>query len=451
MLHTIAERSLFARGDRVLVALSGGPDSTALLHTLARIAPRLDLTLAAACIDHGLRSESAEEARTVAAGCAAAGVPCEVQRVDVAARRGAHVSWQDAARRARLDALERIADRAGFTRIALGHTADDQVETLLQRIVRGTGLVGLQGIPYERGRFVRPLLEVRRTEILAFLRRQALPFLEDPSNADPRFTRARVRREWLPLLRRENPRVDEALLRLAADARESASAPSPNRRASASANTLANTLANLAARGVNRRTVAVVARLAREGRGTKRVAIPGGMVEVRYGDVLVQPCPAPGPSEAASGSPAKELPVGGPGTYDLGEGPALALTVVDVIPDPGAAVATWAFDAALVPFPLRLRTARPGDRMRPRGGRGSRKLQDLFVDARIPRPTRWRLPVLVAGDGEILVVPGLRPAARGAPNNLTQRLVVVQVGAPLPSPRATSAAGRKSPEFRGVD
>ncbi len=215
--RTIAEHDLVARGDRVLVAISGGPDSTALLFGLARLAQRLGIELRAATVDHGLRPEAAAEAAAVARTCAALGIPCEVLRVEV--RRRAHVSIQDAARRARAAALTESAARLGCQRVALGHTADDQAETVLFRIVRGTGLAGLAGIPYQRDRFIRPLLDVRRAQVLSFLRRRRIAFVEDPSNRDPRFARSRVRADWLPFIARENPRIVEALLSLAADSR----------------------------------------------------------------------------------------------------------------------------------------------------------------------------------------------------------------------------------------
>src|SRR5262245_54278712 len=219
MLATIRERALLAQGDRVLVGLSGGPDSTALLLALSRLAPRLGIVVEAAVVDHGLRRGSDAEAAGVAERWRARGTACEVVRVDVRAARGRHVSWQDAARRARLAALEAVADRRRCAVIALGHTADDQAETILFRIVRGTGLPGLAGIPYRRGRFVRPLLDVRRSEVLRFLARRKEPYVEDPTNADPRFARSRVRHEWLPFLARENPRIVDALLALAEEAR----------------------------------------------------------------------------------------------------------------------------------------------------------------------------------------------------------------------------------------
>ena len=167
VLGTIREHGLLAKGDRVLVAFSGGPDSTALLHVLAKLAPRLGFTLTAASVDHGLRPESAEEAREVGRRCRRMGVACEVVVVDVVQARRPHVSVQEAARNTRLAALERAAARLDCTKIALGHTADDQAETVLFRILRGTGIAGLAGIPYQRGLFVRPLIDERRAELVA--------------------------------------------------------------------------------------------------------------------------------------------------------------------------------------------------------------------------------------------------------------------------------------------
>jgi tRNA(Ile)-lysidine synthase len=404
LLRTIREHSLCAPGDRVLVAVSGGPDSTALLHALRVVAPRLGLRLEAATVDHGLRPESAAEAALVVERCRALGIACHRVLVDVRAARGRHVSWQDAARRARLGALEVVAAERGCTRVALAHTADDQAETVLFRIVRGTGVAGLAGIPYQRGRLIRPLLDVRRTEVLRYLQRRRLPFIEDPSNADRRFARARVRHEWIPWLARENPRLVEALLALAADAR-------------------------LVVAGVprtpgigttwSRRAAATVARLAAEAAGTRWVSVPGGEVEVSYGAVSTRAA-----ARRIRSPPSPVIEVAASGTYRVGAGGALEVTWGTGALPQGAGAA--AFDVEGLALPLFLRAPRPGDRMRPRGGRGSRKLSDLLIDAKIARPRRADLPVLVAADGAILFVPGLRPAEAGRPTAQTRRWIQVQ-------------------------
>ncbi len=409
VMHTIREQALLAASERVLMAVSGGPDSTALLHALKHLASRLHIELVAATVDHGLRPESGSEAALVAERCRALGVACEILSVDVKAARRAHVSWQEAARNVRLLALQDAAARWGCARIALGHTADDQAETVLFRIVRGTGIGGLAGIPYQRGIFIRPLLDVRRKGIMAFLAKRRIPFIEDPSNANRHYARVRIRLDLLPLLARENPRVVEALLSMAQDARAIA-AGTPTRNP-------------LALPSVPRRAAALIQRMAAEGRGTRRVSVPEGEVVVSYGNVRFRPHV----QQESGPSSSEVVGVKGPGIYRLpgrSEGSALKLEEgrAPAAPPSGAAV----FDATRIARPLEVRAWRPGERMRPRGGRGSRKLSDLLVDAKIPRDLRHELPVLVAADGSILFVAGLRPSEIGRPQGGTEHWLAVR-------------------------
>ena len=222
VLATIAAHELLRAGDRVIVAVSGGPDSMALLHALWELRARLGL-------DAGggrRRSRPARRRRAARWSWCASGPRrsgCRSRPCRSTSRRNgggaAGASLQDAARDARLRALGELARAHGADRVALGHQADDQAETVLYRIIRGTGVAGLAGIPYRRDVFVRPLLDVTRAQILRYLRRRSIPFVEDPSNADPRFARARIRHRILPALAQENPRVAEALRALAAAAR----------------------------------------------------------------------------------------------------------------------------------------------------------------------------------------------------------------------------------------
>ena len=410
VLRTIREQGLVAKGDRVLVAVSGGPDSTALLHGLAKVAARLGISLVAACVDHRLRPEAAEEARTVHRRCRALGIACEILEVDVTRTR--HVSTQEAARNARLAALESAAGRLGCTKIALGHTADDQAETVLFRIVRGTGMAGLAGIPYQRGPFVRPLLDVRRAEILAFLAKRKVDFFTDPSNANRRYTRARIRHDVLPMLAQENPRVVDALLCLAEEAR---SHPGVDWRKAVPAGVY-----------LPRATVHAVDRWLMESHGTRMITVRNGELAVGYGKVSWLPRD-PGESLRGKAAGREAQLVQGPGRYRLHDPPAPGL---DIAP---ARTGAWpggnaaCFDAAKLAWPLRVRALRPGDRMAPRGGRGSRKLSDLLIDAKIPRQERARLPVLCDAAGAILFVPGLRPAQTGGPDATTREWIEIHV------------------------
>jgi len=320
-----------------------------------------------------------------------------------------------AARDARLAALTTLASARGCARVALGHQADDQAETILFRIIRGTGAKGLAGIPYRRDPFVRPLLDVTRAQILAYLRRRGLPYVTDPSNADLRYARARVRHTILPLLRRENPRVDEALRRLAVPTAPD-DAPEVH-------------LPGRLAAGL---------RAAAEKGGTRSFDVAGGRrLTVSYGRVALDPAPAVEESvEAPLEVP--EVSITGPGRFALGPrtvvvvragGPSLRAAGVD-----GAAC----FDGDQLAWPLILRRRRAGDRMHPRGGRGSRKLSDLLIDAKVVRDARATLPVVTDAAGQLLFVPGVRPSRLATPGANTRRWVALQAapGVAFPAPPA---------------
>lgn len=206
----------------LVLAVSGGPDSTALLHGAALLVPDRGWRLTVAHLDHALRSTSADEAAAVAAIAAGMGLPAEVRRVDVAALAAAeHRSLEDAGRQARYRFFEKVAAGLGpDALIATAHTADDAAETVLLRLARGSGLRGLRGIPSRRGRIVRPLLHTRRSVLREALDAAGIAYLTDPSNADLAHARNRVRADLLPALERLNPAAVEALLRfghLAAD------------------------------------------------------------------------------------------------------------------------------------------------------------------------------------------------------------------------------------------
>ncbi len=211
VLATARRRALFARSDRVLVALSAGPDSTALLAALAALRDAGEL----AGLDRAPRGPRAArrgeaDAACAAAACARLGVPLRRVAVEVAAG-----NVQAEARRARYAALRAEAARAGATRIATGHTRTDQAETLLLRLLRGAGARGLAGIPPRRGAVIRPLIDRARDEGLAYLAELGLAWRDDPTNATPRFARNRVRNEAWPALRALAPAAERALARAA--------------------------------------------------------------------------------------------------------------------------------------------------------------------------------------------------------------------------------------------
>jgi tRNA(Ile)-lysidine synthase len=283
---------------------------------------------------------------------------------------------EEAARDARYAALDALAIELGAQFVLTGHTASDQVETVFMRILRGTGVVGLAGIPARRGRYLRPLLTARRALVVAHLAEHGLEALEDPTNLDDAITRNRVRHRWLPALREENPAFDDALLRLARSATEQREV------LEFAAGCVALTAQGLAAApdGVAKRALAVAATEAGAGplsarhledllalmrrpdSGTVDLALPGLTARREYGElrfVTAQPTEAPLPPN------------------------------IDVQGDDG---------------PYTVRCWRSGDRMRPQRLRGrSRKLSDLFIDAKVPRELRCEAQVVVREcDGAIV-------------------------------------------------
>lgn len=403
---TVRKRRLIGAGDRVLVALSAGPDSTALLAALATLRDAGELGgVAALHVDHGLRPGGDEDAACAAEACARLGVPFARAKVKVGPG-----NVQAAARRARYAALAAEADRIGATRIATGHTRTDQAETVLLRLLRGAGARGLAGIPPRRGRFVRPLIDRSRPEGIRFLAELGLPWREDPTNATPRFARNRVRLSLWPVVAALAPAAERALARTADLAREDERALARRARdviggaASADLAALARAPAAVRRRMVRRlwrnatgrasrleaKHVEAVLALVRRGR-PGRAVLPGGIeASCRYGRLDIgRPVPPP------SDFPAVEVP--GPGRYEL--------------PLRGA-VEIAAARAGDVPWPLALRTRRPGDRFRPDGGAGSKKLKSWLIDRKVPREERDALVVLAAGS-RVLAVPELSAVADG--------------------------------------
>ena len=201
-------------GAGLVVAASGGIDSTVLLDVLDSLGYQLHV----AHLDHALRPDSADDSRFVADEAQRRGLPCSVERRDVGEyARTKGLSLEEAGRRQRYAFLDQVADRVGADFIALGHHADDQAETVILRLLRGSGATGLGGMEIVReGRYLRPLLRVRRAEIEKYAHQRGLRYREDPSNRDPRFLRNRVRGELMPLLKSYNPNIAEVLNRTAA-------------------------------------------------------------------------------------------------------------------------------------------------------------------------------------------------------------------------------------------
>jgi tRNA(Ile)-lysidine synthase len=435
--RTIRRHAMLAGGETVLVAVSGGADSVALLHLLLELAPAWRLRLHVLHVDHQLRAESTADAGFVTALCERLDVPAEVAMVAVD-RQG---SLEASARAARYAALEACAERVGADRIAVGHTADDQAETVLMRLVQGAGVRGMAGIPPVRGRIIRPLLEVRRSALERELRRAGLAWVDDATNRDPKFLRNRIRHELLPLLADSyNPDVAASLARLASVARETVTAL--DRTAAAELDRLAAwsdsavTVRLDVLRALPRPIAAEALRqaAARLGsraplrawahRGLTRVlAVPASCRPFRLGGVTVE---VSGPLARLATAPLTALverPVVVPGRTELVEiGQALEARLVGAdtyaIPREPSRVA---FDADELPTPLVVRARRRGERFVAFGG-SERRLKSLLIEAKVPRWDRARVPVVEAG-GTIVWVGHLRRGAAGRVTARTRRVL----------------------------
>jgi len=224
-LIKLVERALntecrLERGARVVLGVSGGGDSQALLDVLARLAPRQGFELFAHAVDHGLRPEASAELDLAEALARSHRVSFGRSKLRLAP--GGNLMAR--ARAARYQALSEAAARAGASLVATAHHADDRAETVLLRLLRGAGPRGLCVLPARAGALVRPMIRARRTDVQAHLGRHGIPFATDPSNENPRFARTRVRRELLPLLEELSPRIVEHLVALA-DQLEAGSPP----------------------------------------------------------------------------------------------------------------------------------------------------------------------------------------------------------------------------------
>lgn len=451
--QTIEIHSLLSPGDRVVVAVSGGPDSVCLLAVLQELSPELGLTLHAAHLDHAFRGdESAAEARSVRELAATLGIPATIERIDVprfCAERG--LSAQAGAREARYGFLDEVARTVGANRIATGHTANDQAETLVMRLLRGAGLAGLSGIPPKRGIIIRPLIETTRQEVMEHLQAAGLSFTTDPSNERPVYTRNRIRQEVMPVLARFNPSAAEtlaaeaALIRDEDEALDAFVAPLLDGLLSTGDDhaRIGRERFNGLLPGVRRRILRLAAQ--RLGADVRRLSAvrtaeaigfmahartgrfmelaPGLELGREYDAFVIRPTAQPQEFD---------LPLAVPGITAL---PGLSLSADAAVrgagaePDSGCGNYLWQaeFDYATITGPLRLRSRRPGDRLQPAGmGGRSRKLQDLFTDLKVPRAERDRVPVLAAGE-DILWVPGVRTDGRFLPGPGTQQVLVVTI------------------------
>ena len=471
ILHTVREtisvHRMFSRGDSVLVAVSGGPDSVALAHLLLTLAVEYSLRPAIAHLNHCLRgSDSDHDAEFVIALARQLGVPVYAERKDVLAfQRSRRLSLEEAGRRIRYDFFDAVSAKYGFNKIALGHHSDDNAELVLLNLLRGSGPLGLSGIaPVRAGKIVRPLIHLRRSEIINYLAEKNLPYVTDASNTDPAFIRNKIRHHLIPELQTAyNPRIIETLNRLGeilgAEDRwfDNTLEPIFEQCVSFRANQKISValpafiqLPKAVKRRVIRKAILCVKKdlrritllhvdailhLIDKGRVTGRLNLPDGVLVARNTVELTivkrnkvrkqQDCRV-----FQTASTNYQYTIAAAGTVFIREADvSITLCEIDAddVPDfkeTGAHIAFFDLDRLL--FPLLIRNLRPGDRFSPLGVNGTQKVKKYFINHKIPSAQRRKCPLLLSGRN-IIWVAGHRIDNAVKVNRQTRRVLKAEL------------------------
>ena len=447
---TTTHFGMLRRGDTILVAVSGGVDSVVLLDLLCRLVEEFSLKLVIAHLDHGLRREdSGQDAQFVVSLAEGKDLPVIRERIDVRqVRQEKRLGLEEAGRLVRRRFLEETAREVSATRIALGHTLNDRVETLLFNLIRGAGPTGLVAIRPVSTPYIRPLIETKREEVLAFARAEGLSWREDRTNQDPSFSRNRIRHQVLPLLQQMNPRLLGALQRTAdllleedkaldvlldrpwkdvASREEIGSVMFRRDRLARLPRELQGLLmrrgisrARGSLQGIEKVHVDALRDLVTKVNGHGEAHLPDLTARIQGNELLLsahrEPSLAP-----------YELPV------ELGrtELPHLGIALeLSIMPWNGSQEfreggAVELADANRIHFPLRVRSRREGDRFRPLGMGQEKRLKDFLIDDRVPFYDRSALPLL-CDQNQIVWVIGVRLSDAVRVTEQTKRVLVMQ-------------------------
>jgi tRNA(Ile)-lysidine synthase len=458
--ESLARHGLARRGEKILLAVSGGADSLSLLHLFLEVRTRLGLRLAVAHFDHGLRGRSSKaDASFVAAVARKHGLPFTLG--GPSSGKAGREGMQQAAREDRLQFLLLAARRGKCERVALGHNLEDQAETMIMRFIGGGGPAGLGGIPpvSHGGKIIHPLLDISRREIEHYLRAKAVKWRRDPSNAKPVYLRNRLRLELLPLLAEDyNPRVVEhlgslaTLLRRDHDLLEELAgellAGASRRRGEYffPAALLGRAHPALSSRAL----LAALRSLAPRERSFGRRHLDDLLADRRSSRLLCRDLP--GGITAFSDSAGLLLRRGAPLSPPL-RGVPLSVPGSTTLPRSLGRISSWVrkrtadfnplhlsgapwssvLDWEAVEPPLLVRRRRPGDRFLPLGLGGSSKVKDILVDRKVSRLLRDRLP-LVCDRHRIIWVPGVTPCHPCRVTKKTKKLLFLRAGFEFPKP-----------------
>lgn len=451
----IIKNHLFREGGKVIVAVSGGPDSLCLLHMLQGLSSELKIQLVVAHLNHCLRPEARQEAVGVEKIASAYALPFETRAVDIRSYKKEHgLSEEEAGRRARYRFLFEMASKYDASTVTLGHHLDDQAETVLLNILRGSGVDGLAGILPKRVRgginLVRPLLCLRRAEIEAYCRENNLQPFTDSSNLETDYTRNKLRLELIPHLENNyNPRIRETLFglaslassdrhflnflakkKLAGIARISGEEMHiDRRRLLLLPPALRGRILRLALRKfisvkkIGRMHIEQLLDLACSGRTGKQLTLPGGIrAYCSYNCLVIMPF-----MRQVEKKPG-QISLRVPGTTRIAGNMAIRARIVQIAgldwPPPAYRACLDYEKLPVTSLDVRLR--RPGDRFFPQGSPGSKKLKAFLIDQKIPSYRRDTLPLVTSGD-EIIWVAGIRIAHPYRVSDQTKMVLVLEL------------------------
>jgi tRNA(Ile)-lysidine synthase len=450
--RTIEKYSMFARGDRVVVGLSGGPDSVALLHILDSLKDVYSIRLHAAHLEHGLRgAESVEDMEFVKALCDSLSVPLTTKREKVGeiAERGG-LSVEAAARSVRYAFLDDVLKETGFKKVATGHNANDQAETVLINLMRGSGIAGLAGMkPAVEDRIVRPLIEAKRDEIMTYLEQKGVSFRTDSSNSDTRFERNKVRSVLIPLIEKEfNPAIVDSLARTASvfsmvheffreevaktmkaavkadEGRVTVNLelfnPCPDVVKLFTFHSILRSLEEVE-QVISYDTLSALLNVADKSQSGSRIDIGSGIIALKEFDRIVigRDLAMYEPYEVQLEVPGETRIESGGFTYNVE-----VLKEKPDTPDLYRSGESAYFDFNDLALPLVVRNWREGDRFVPFGLKGSKKVHDIFIDEKVPVSQRTMIPLVCDGDGVIWVT-GVRRADRARITDKTSTVVKI--------------------------
>ncbi len=448
--RTIEAHNLVSPGEKVLAGLSGGPDSVALLFVLHKLTRKLGFSLSAVYLNHRLRPRAAKkEEKFCRKLCDSLGVELIIRTEDIPAHaKKLKKGIEETAREIRYAVFEELAKEYGFDKIALAHHVDDRVETVLFRILRGTGRTGLQGIPIRRGKIIRPLYEITKHEIYDFLEKHHLPYCLDRSNLKTDFARNYIRNRLLPLIRKHlNPNVDAALLNLSETAAEEEAfleAYVAKRQKKIVKTTVGGKL-ELDLKAFISYDIWLRRRLLR--RCLTELSGSASAPDKEVVDRLDKFCLSGGTAlslpQSIQAVRAKEKIVLFKKrriafSHELIPGRLCRLSELRLnlkaatarpprgsVKTPRQARQVWVDWETLTP-PLVVRSIKPGDRFTPLGMKGTKKVGDYLTDRKVPKVYRDEIPVVVDGKGIVWLV-GYEIDERVKINAHTSRVMKIEV------------------------